>query len=732
MPSRSAPPEDGASKRGVSTTQSPAFGCATSAHRHAQALPICEQCSTTQREDQTACPGCGREQRVCTQCMLALPSKDFRSDPRAWDTLPCRFHVGLWCPIRPVRHISITRGPPKALTHKQRPLLVESLPKPLDRTWRDAVHPLRKPIVSAPRRPPPRPPKSIAIDGGKLAYEVAAKGSPPPTAPPTPKPPVPSPQELPRAASPSSAPRSSGRKKSIGFLNGAVIDERHRERLVNANNKGSAGIGGGRRRSQVGDVGRAQLQQRRPPPPPPPPPGQVPDLITPSPPLTPGPGEVVVAVQPPATALPEPLAQAPSRPSRPARAGGAPEDTTPAPAPEFDPPPPLEVQPSTLTPPPPPPVVDSVLPEPPPAPTAPKPPPKPRMRKLPNDDTGVEIIFQDASAMDPGSNTQPHDANRTYRSAAIPPNLSFIVHLKTWRMATSLSADVRSKVQVITTLHELDSLTVARYSLRLNDVIGLRTHPVSAVVRKLTAGRSGSYPGANHATEVLPTLVVHVPSQLNPGYLDAMIEFSPKTASSQHRPQDKPEDREAARPRIIVPLHLARDHPAKVLSVRNPGPKKLLARLAQMPARGTENEDSPRRTDGIPIEQRAAGAAAELDTARARSWTQGWLPFPLHDQSVEQSAAAAQRQARMLKDQDGVRGGWRRFLRKDNGEGGEPVSSVDERPILEPSGVVGGLAGPPSPPPPSSSPASSKGKARKSQKVRSAEAALEKALAAAL
>ena len=112
---------------------------------------------------------------------------------------------------------------------------------------------------------------------------------------------------------------------------------------------------------------------------------------------------------------------------------------------------------------------------------------------------------------------------------------------------------------------------VGRYTLCLNDVIGLRYHPDMAIWRMVEArnlgGRraDGAGSGAaatavvataassseagpapspeNHGgwrrgssasaleSDVVPTLIIHVPSHLNPGYQDATVEFCPKTMS---------------------------------------------------------------------------------------------------------------------------------------------------------------------------------------------------------
>ena len=68
---------------------------------------------------------------------------------------------------------------------------------------------------------------------------------------------------------------------------------------------------------------------------------------------------------------------------------------------------------------------------------------------------------------------------------------------------------------------------------------------------------------------------------------------------------------------------------------------------------------------------------------RAREWTDGWLPFPLHDESVHQSAVIAARRTMSAHDEEGEEGGWRKLLRKENGYSGDSTLRVDKRLLLE-------------------------------------------------
>ena len=563
-------------------------------------------------------------------------------------------------------------------------------------------------------RPPPAPTHQGDVRGGTLAYEVAvSKASSPPVQPPLPQPrspptdnPPPKPpstQNSPSPTRPAAKQSSPGKNVGNAFLYGFSVDRTYARQMRQARSANRD-----RARSLSSDL----PQTRRRPPPRCPPASQPPPAAAPA--AEPGssdeddeekdegdaahrprPGAmrnaVVPVPPPPAQPLPEPVRDARSpKPMRPSLTGGAPADPAPVPAPEFEIAPQFETDVRKAR--------DEArareakllaLAAPPPTAAKPPPlPPKPRIRKIPNDDTGVEILFQDANASDPGSNGAPKHASRTYRSAAIPQFIKFVIHVKTWSMGATLPPEVRAKVQAVKTCNELDSLTVGRHALRLHDVIGLMAHPNKSALSNLTAGFSGAYPDGAQASQVMPTLVVHVPSALNPGYLDSTIEFGPKSMSALHRPQDKPEDARAARPRVIVPLHLSRDHPAKAHSTRNPGPKKLLERIYNMPSRGADFN----KRDPMPIEKRIANAANGVEGARP--WSHGWLPFAQHAESATQAAAIAGRRGGETLAADGVKGGWRRFLRKDNGEGGKPSLSVDARRVHEPTGEIGGLAVP--------------------------------------
>ena len=260
-----------------------------------------------------------------------------------------------------------------------------------------------------------------------------------------------------------------------------------------------------------------------------------------------------------------------------------------------------------------------------------------------NDDTGVEIVFQDANASDPALNRPPAGGEATYmRQQVIPQRLHFIIHVKTWSMGTVLPTEVRDKVLTVKTRSEMDSLYIGRHTLRLNDVIGLHTHPDKAIWSLTTDVKrrhsldsldasADVLPAAADPNEqaererrmleyqvrqraILPTLVVHVPSNLNPGYQDAMIEFGPKTMSWLHRPVEAADSTDA-RPRVIVPLHLKRDHPA----------------LAHHSKRKPE----------VPRAQTARQPSASAAVRKSsKVWSEGWLPFPYHNSSSREKAGS--------------------------------------------------------------------------------------------
>ena len=243
-------------------------------------------------------------------------------------------------------------------------------------------------------------------------------------------------------------------------------------------------------------------------------------------------------------------------------------------------------------------------------------------------------------------NTPPAGGEATYtRQQVIPQRLHFIIHVKTWSMGTVLPAEVRDKVLTIKTWSETGSLYVGRHTLRLHDVIGLHTHPDKAIWSLTThAKRRHSLDSADacadalpnesadpieHAERerrmleyqtqqraILPTLVVHVPSNLNPGYQDAMIEFGPKTMSWLHKCPVRAADGGAdTRPRVVVPLHLKRDHPA----------------LAQ---RSKRKPEVPR---GL---QAARQLSASEAVRKSSKWSEGWLPFPYHNSSSREKAGS--------------------------------------------------------------------------------------------
>ena len=311
----------------------------------------------------------------------------------------------------------------------------------------------------------------------------------------------------------------------------------------------------------------------------------------------------------------------------------------------------------------------------------PPPPPKRQaIRSIPNDETGIEIIFQDADAMDPALNKPPNEEGRHLRHEVLPTHIHFIVRLKTVTVDGPTPAAMRSKVQTVKTFSQMESLTIARYSLRLNDVIGLRKLPDKAIWRLMAYGQKPDFvEDPDGSVEVVPTFVVHVPSHLNPGYQDRQIEFNPRSGSWLHHPHDhtlNTADGSITRPRVIVPLHLARDHPAKGHSTRHPGPHP------RPPPHLSPREKGPREqvasVESAESHVAFITEAASSDAFHHRSWTDGWLPFSMHDQTARQAAvSAARRQASSGTE------GWRTLFRKERQAEGEPKLVVDHRLIHE-------------------------------------------------
>ena len=187
-------------------------------------------------------------------------------------------------------------------------------------------------------------------------------------------------------------------------------------------------------------------------------------------------------------------------------------------------------------------------------------------------------------------------------------------------VAYVVCALVRVPVAQVETHSETGTLTVARKTLRLSEVIGLQSHP-----GKWLRGE-----------EVAPTLVIHVPSSLNAGYMNARVEFGPKTMSWLHRPSAA--GVRGGRPRVIVPLHLERDHPARAHSTRKPANEvanspRARAIASARAARTSDSGGGSARQDGTAAgATKAARARLLFAEAPGTQWSEGWvpacLPFP--------------------------------------------------------------------------------------------------------
>lgn len=253
-----------------------------------------------------------------------------------------------------------------------------------------------------------------------------------------------------------------------------------------------------------------------------------------------------------------------------------------------------------------------------------------RRRPPPPDEDLIEIIFQDATAADRSLNTPPSDPLKAYRRhLALPPRIRFICHVKTWEMGTVLPVEMRRNVRSLPTFTEVGTLNVGRFKLKASDVIGLGAHPGGAI---------------EGAGKIAPTLVVHVPSGLNPGYSDARVEFGPKTNSWMHQPARSVgvSGRRSSLPRVIVPLHLESSHPAKALTAGRHQTHRTSARaggatstreLGVSRAGEEQAMDSQGRVVHAEKGGRVICAAEQQKTCNKRpssQWTEGWLPFPYH------------------------------------------------------------------------------------------------------
>ena len=159
----------------------------------------------------------------------------------------------------------------------------------------------------------------------------------------------------------------------------------------------------------------------------------------------------------------------------------------------------------------------------------------------------------------------------------LPKYIHFVVHLASWRMELQHEAELRQKVctvkAAIAGLPGTDECTFAIGRLNLHDVIGLHASPASKLWQladtakgsaftttpKLESGRPalGSPRGAR-PVQIMPTLVVHVPSNLNPAFHDARISFGARTMSWLHQLMSHFDGRQLdglKGPRVIVPLH---------------------------------------------------------------------------------------------------------------------------------------------------------------------------------
>jgi hypothetical protein len=245
-------------------------------------------------------------------------------------------------------------------------------------------------------------------------------------------------------------------------------------------------------------------------------------------------------------------------------------------------------------------------------------------------ETGVQILFQHAHAPDADA------------PLPLPSHVHYIVHMSSWRIETPLAAELRQKVCSCRVQPEPNGLTVARGRLNLHDVIGLRSSPDGTLwndaphwqPRKVPSSSGvasgGGSPRSVLTAPVVPSLVVHVPSNLNPAFLDATITFGPRTLNWLHGGHG----RSAARgPRVIVSLH-PQPQPRPPLSPCAGLPPTPRATSAPASARAAPvvYRRLPRQWSEVTT-MSALTNATNATTTTISQWSEGTLPFPMHSET---------------------------------------------------------------------------------------------------
>ena len=211
----------------------------------------------------------------------------------------------------------------------------------------------------------------------------------------------------------------------------------------------------------------------------------------------------------------------------------------------------------------------------------------------------------------------------------LPEYIHFVVHLASWRMELHHELELRQKVCTVKAamagLPGADACTFAIGRLNLHDVIGLHASPASkiwsladtakgsafATTPKVESGRPAlGSPRDARPIPMMPTLVVHVPSNLNPHFHDARICFGARTMSWLHQLMSHVDGRQLdglKGPRVIVPLHLQAQ-------------PKLAPPHHRVAPTATSAPASPRRAHALVV----------ADVTKPTQWSEGELAFPLH------------------------------------------------------------------------------------------------------
>lgn len=198
----------------------------------------------------------------------------------------------------------------------------------------------------------------------------------------------------------------------------------------------------------------------------------------------------------------------------------------------------------------------------------------------------VQIVFQDAMALQAELEERHHHRNdgpwedrspaalrpsplSAVRTAPRPQRLHYAVKIHPW--GSTLDGRGPRELQIRPVVHSVatrapseSKFTIARTTLAVHDIIGVHGGQGRMLGGQghMDCGQRAEVrvvdsPRAVASGAVLPTLVIHVPSNLNRGVLDASVALPPNTLSWLYRPKEsRCRPRDAEQPIVVVPLYL--------------------------------------------------------------------------------------------------------------------------------------------------------------------------------